>query len=513
MNLSPNKLNELSIDDRETYQQYGLVPDISSRLPATVDEYPLKHGANGAFVDNIPELKPEPFPVDTLPDRFRQMAESISEAVGVDISFAVLPMFTVCSTAIGNSRYVSTKDSNRQPLMLWTAVIGSSGSQKSEPFSHAEEPLQELNSEVIRDWQSAMASYDEQMTIHKLDFSEWKKSREGEMPQEPIKPPKARLVLTDFSYEALIEAHAGTPRGVHVSCEELSGWFGSFDRYSSKGAASSEQARYLQAYDGKALTADRICGWRYVPRSYINISGTIQPGILAKCFTDESRQNGLASRLWMTYPKSVPIRWNDKVVSHSAKSDYRGLVRDLWAMRPSEIDDDKWPVPSTLPFNRESQQLFGEFLNRTGEDAFSSAEDTRAAMVKFIGRCARIAGVLHCCEQVNGEAMDAFEIQAETVQRAIRISDWALTETARIYRLLTESDEVRLLRSMADWLKIKGGRMTARDVARNRRDVESTEQAELILIQMVNAGLGHWQDIHKSREFILNSPELSTIGV
>ena len=484
--------------------------DSENSIPEVVDECPVSPMVEGVNVDSIPELKAEPFPVDVLPNRFRQMAESISEAVGVDISFAVLPMFTSCSTAIGNSRWVSTKQGNSQPLMIWTAVVGSSGSQKSEPFSHAEEPIREIDSEVIRAWQESLADYETEMKLYKLDFSEWKKERQGDMPAEPVKPPRARLVLTDFTYESMVESHAGTPRGITISCEELSAWFGSFDRYSGKGAASPEQARYLQGYDGKSLTSDRISGFRFVPRAFLNVSGTIQPGILAKCFTDESRQNGLASRLWMTYPESIPIRWTDEVVSATAKVNYRRLIRDLWELQPADIDSDKWPVPTVLPFNREAQSLFAEFFNQTGQDAFSAAEDAKAAMTKFIGRCARLAGVLHCCEQVNGDAIDAFEIQPETVERAIKISKWSLSEAHRIYRLLTEPDEVRELRQFAGWLRYQGGRMTARDVARNRRDIETTSQAEIVLIQLVKAGLGTWQDIHRSREFVLNEGALST---
>ena len=58
-----------------------------------VDDWQLDSGEDDRNVDGILQLKPEPFPVHTLPDRFRQLAESISEAVGVDVSFAVLASF------------------------------------------------------------------------------------------------------------------------------------------------------------------------------------------------------------------------------------------------------------------------------------------------------------------------------------------------------------------------------------------------------------------------------------
>ena len=472
-----------------------------------VDDWSSDSGDHDTNVDGILQLKPEPFPVNTLPDRFRQLAESISVAVGVDVSFAVLPMFSAISTAIGNSRYVSTKDGNHQPLMLWTAVVGVSGSQKSEPYYHAEEPMRELDGEVIKQWQTALAEHEVAKQMYKVQFADWKKSLDGQPPVEPRAPAKARLLLSDFSYESMVENHAGSPRGILISCEELSAFFGSFERYSGSGSVSSEQGRYLQAYDGRSITSDRVSSWRYVPRPFINISGTIQPGILQRCFTDESRQNGLASRLWLTYPEPVPIRWSDKTVSQAAKRDYRDLIRELWELRPA--NDTGWPEPSVLPLHPAAQKLFGEFMDSTGLDAFGMFDDCRAAAVKFIVRCARIAGVLHCCQQVNGNVIDHWEIQPETIADAIEISQWSLTETFRIYQLLKEPEETRELRQIANWLRQKGGITTARDLCRNRRDIETTEQAELILMRLQKAGFGSWRSIHKSREFVLKG-QLST---
>ena len=184
-----------------------------------VDDWSSDSGDHDTNVDGILQLKPEPFPVNTLPDRFRQLAESISVAVGVDVSFAVLPMFSAISTAIGNSRYVSTKDGNHQPLMLWTAVVGVSGSQKSEPYYHAEEPMRELDGEVIKQWQTALAEHEVAKQMYNVQFADWKKSREGQPPVEPRAPAKARLLLSDFSYESMVENHAGSPRGILISCE------------------------------------------------------------------------------------------------------------------------------------------------------------------------------------------------------------------------------------------------------------------------------------------------------
>jgi len=466
------------------------------------DETPVSTDSLSGNVDNARKVKADPFPTDLLPRTIAELAGSVSESVGVDTSFAVLPMLSVASTAIGNSRYVSTKDGNQQPLMLWTAVVGHSGTQKSEPYSIAESPLREVDAELIQKYQAEIADYETAEAVYRVNFSDWKKIREGEPPRRPPKPVRKRILLTDFSYEAMVESHAGSPRGLMISCEELSAWFGSFERYCNSGVVSGEQSRFLQAYDGRSITTERVSSCRFVPRPFINVSGTIQPGILARCFTSESRENGLASRLWLSYPASTPIRWSDKTVSNEASVRYRELIRALMNLRPAS--DSDWPEPRILTFSRDSQKLFADFMTATGSDAFAMTEDRRAAAVKFIGRCARISGIIHCCETVGGEGADSLVISPSTVERAIGISQWAIDETHRIYELLQESEETRALRQVADWIQARGGAITARDMARYRRDIVNTEAGELVLMRLVAMGLGNWQPIHKSRKFVLS---------
>ena len=81
----------------------------------------------------------------------------------------------------------------------------------------------------------------------------------------------------------------------------------------------------------------------------------------------------------------------------------------------------------------------------------------------------------------------------------------------RIGRTLVEPEALREARHLAEWIQTQGGRITARDLGRARRDINSSEDAEVLLLTLVEARYGHWEGIHKSREFVLNSPELSTI--
>ena len=464
---------------------------------ANVDETPVSPGVQRVSSTNslnvkMKSLSVEPFPTGVLPSRLRAFVESVSRAVGCDESFAALPALAVVSTAIGNSRRVSTKPGNVQPLVLWPVVIGLSGSQKSEPFDLAITPLNRVEEQYDEIFRLEQAQHKIAMEHHKLDLKEWRKSREGSPPTEPEKPLRRRITIRDTTSEALIKIHSGNPRGILCCNEELSGWFGNFDRYGNKGAVSGEQSKFLEFYDGKRITSDRVMeGHQLIPRAFVNVTGTIQPGIMRKALTAESRANGLAARLWMAYPSPVPIRWRDESVSYRVRDEYAALVEGLLSV-PMELDSSGKERPALLELSGDSRRMFAEYMNNTGSEGFTMFGDLRAAWAKFVGRCARLAGIIHCCRLADGEAVESCVIDVASMESAISLSEWGKRETLRVYSLMGESEFQDSLRLLAAWVADQGGAVTARDVVRHKRDVESADKAEELLRALEGAGFGEY---------------------
>jgi len=54
--------------------------------------------------------------------------------------------------------------------------------------------------------------------------------------------------------------------------------------------------------------------------------------------------------------------------------------------------------------------------------------------------------------------------------------------------------------------------MRVRHLCRFRRDIPNSEEAESKLIELVELGLGDWEELHSSREFILFPQDLSAVG-
>lgn len=484
----------------------------------SVGETSLSSGIQGVSPTNatslrLKSLKSSPFPISCLPSRLSTFVQAVSNAVGCDHSFAAFPALAVVSTAIGNSRRVSTKPGNYQPLILWPVVIGLSGSQKSEPFDMATEPLTTVEEGYESQYLQEIAQHKADVEHYKLDLKEWRSSGTGNPPLEPERPILRQIVVRDFTCEAIVKIHSGNPRGLLVSNEELSGWFGSFERYSGRGAVSGEQAKFLEFYDGKRATSDRAdsANRRVIPRSFVNVTGTIQPGIIRQALTEESRNNGLAARLWLTYPPSVPIRWRDEYVSHRTKQLYADLVTDLLALS-GEVDATGIERPALLELSTDSRRMFADYMNSTGEQGFVMFGDIRSAWAKFIGRCARIAGIIHCCRQADGEIDNPWTIDTDTMQAAIDLCEWSKAETLRTYELLREDGFSSSLRLLAEWIKERGGEITARDLAKYKRDIENSEAAERWLRDLDSAGFGTYsmQSVgtaggRPTARFILNS--------
>ncbi|MGY8769463.1 MAG: hypothetical protein ACKVH8_13675 [Pirellulales bacterium] len=82
-------------------------------------------------LDNQPDASIDqfkPFPTEALPEPLRSFVESGAEAIGCDASYLALPALTICAAAIGSTWRYSPKRGWNAPAILWSVIIGLSGS-------------------------------------------------------------------------------------------------------------------------------------------------------------------------------------------------------------------------------------------------------------------------------------------------------------------------------------------------------------------------------------------------
>ncbi len=480
-----------------------------------VGESRVKHGKETSIADKFKQTKKicdefKPFPTWTLPEPLSTFCQEVSRAVGCDESFPAMVVLSVCSSAIGTSRQLCIKYGWFVPPIIWTLLIGESGTQKTPPFRMAMGPLKEKQQRDVDFFTSESAQYQTDLKAYKREHKQWLKNQEGDEPEEPTQPVRKRCIVQDATIEALAPILNENPRGVLLARDELSGWLAGFDKYSNKATASSEVPKWLEIYNAESITIDRKTGderFLFVRRPFVSICGGIQPGILAKCLTEEHKESGLQSRLLMTFPPRQPKEWRDDELSQSTQARYSDCIQGLFRLQPQE--DSK---PATLSLTPEARELFKSYVNKTGQEQAALHGHLASQWSKLEEIPARLAIIIHSVRQVTSGVVDHWSIDAETMQAAIDLGEWFKDETLRINRVLTIPEHERQVLQLVSWIQTQGGSITARDLAKARRDITSSEEAEEKLIDLVERQFGEWRGIHKSREFFLFDQNLSAIA-
>ena len=477
---------------------------ISDCVSDFVGDCPPKPDANRVFADTANEFTP--FPVDELPPVLTKFCREVAAAVGCDESFPAMVCMAVCAAAIGTSRQLCVKYGWFVPPIVWLILVGESGTQKSPPFRMAMAPLKDRQQRDADSFIAANCQYQNELKSYKREHKAWERKGEGEEPQQPERPIRRRCIVQDSTIEALAPILSETPRGVLLARDELSGWLASFDKYSNKAATSSEVPKWLEIYNCETISIDRKTGderFIFVRRPSVSICGGIQPGILAKCLTNEHKDSGLQSRLLMTFPPRQAKQWRDDEVSPATQTAYGDAVRDLFEFQGDDSSGES--KPATLKLSPEARALFKRYVNETGREQAAMSGHLASQWSKLEEIPGRLAIILHCVRQVTTGVADHWAVDGPTMQSAINLGEWFKNETLRIGRTLVEPEALREARHLASWIQSHhGGRITARDLCKHRRDIVNSEDAELKLIGLVELEFGTWQGIHKSREFVLN---------
>jgi len=89
---------------------------------------------------------------------------------------------------------------------------------------------------------------------------------------------------------------------------------------------------------------------------------------------------------------------------------------------------------------------------------------------------------------------DELRLDVGSMSAAVALAEWFKHEARRVYAVLDESDVEQGQHQLVEWIRHRGGRVTARDVQTYYRRLKGPGLAEAALEGLVQAGLGSWQD-------------------
>jgi hypothetical protein len=481
----------------------GPLPGLGSAPANGHRRYETNGGSNGNGTPRKPRseapkrpvrlLAPyQPFPVDALPAPLAAYVRQAAAALGCDPAYVALPTLAVVASAIGNTRTIQLRRGWQEPSVIWTSIIGDSGTLKSPAHQKAVNYFQKVQRRLLLEYKAARTRYAQALA----EFKESKRqAREsgidtGDAPQEPV---LKRVVCSDITIEKLAEILEDNHRGVLMARDELAGWLGSFTRYKSQ-SGGSDLPNWLEMHRAGTIMTDRKTGERrhlFVPRAAVSVCGGIQPGVLARAMTPEFLEAGLAARLLLAMPPKLPKHWSEDEVEPAVEQLYENTLDALLALDLDRQGGEL--VPHVLKLAPEAKDAWVAFYDRWGQEQVAVEGDLAAAFSKLEAYAARFALVHHVVSHVGVDSSDLRPVGRKSVEAGVCLCEWFGAEARRIYSALAESGHERTTRQLVEFIQARGGSITARDLQKsNSRKYPRCDIAEAALEALVEAGAGEW---------------------
>jgi len=436
-----------------------------------------------------------PFPVDALPEPAARYVQAAAGSIGCDSAFVALPLLSVLAGAVGTSTRIELKADWQEPAVVWTAIVGDSGTHKSPALKAATCFADRKDAREIRAFRDDMATYEAEQQRYEADLKAWQRKPTSPAPEKPTPPTCRRFLIADVTIEALAKRLDDNPRGFPIARDELAGWLDAFNQY--KGGKGADVAAWLSVHNAGPLRVDRSGGDRktiFVQSAAVSITGGIQPPVLARSLGSFHFQDGLAARLLVAMPPKTPRKWTEKRIPDDALNAMGRIFARLWCLE-STIDGDGDLRPLDLPLTQEARRVRIAFDNRHGAELTALTGDLAAAWSKLEGYAARLALVCHLTDWAAGNDLTPGPVDQVAVESGVRLVEWFKNETRRVYAVLTEGDEERADRELVDLIRRRGGAITARELQQASRAYPTAESADEALTGLVKSKRGEWEPI------------------
>ena len=386
-----------------------------------------------------------------------------------------IPLIIEAATMLGKEFRIRVKRHDNRWLerpCLWGVSIGRPSRKKSPAAEEALKTIHMMRSDMQREYSAARADWEHQ-------------KKDGKDPGEP--PKLESLLVNDATVEALVnvlsDERNADSRGVLFYRDELSAWFTGLNQY--RGGTGNDRPFFLQCWSGGSHRVDRkTSGVITVDDLYLNIYGSIQPGIVTEVFRNGDMDGMTARFQLMAFPVELPeIKLVDRQPDSEARSAVHRRLRTMRSVKaPRDFDCPDLPG-EPFHYSDKAQELFDEWRIKT-ENRKEDDPGFDAHVGKYPSLFARLSLVFHFMR--FGEMAPELDVDVATAT-AVRsfIDDYLELHARKVYGLLAEHPARRGATRILKWIQESEPQVssfTVRDIVRRHwiefkgeRDRESIE--------------------------------------
>lgn len=370
------------------------------------------------------------FPVGIFPPKITKIIREVNECYGFPIDYVGASMMVALSVAIGNTHLVRMKDGWDESAILYVALIGRPGANKSHPLSFAMRPFVDHDYEQNRIYEKQYLEYLEQKEMSRKERAE--KGIEV-CPREPL---RRRFLVSDITPEGLSLIHSQNRRGLCLLSDELSAWFKNFNRYNN----GSEEQFWLSVFSAKPTMSDRKSAGNsiFIKRPFISVIGTMQKRILTELAKGERSANGFVDRiLFVLLRNEQSTRWTMKQPETDVAAEWKGILSKLMELEIA-TDENSDIVPAIIPFTEEAMTRLFEWQHNLSDKCDREPNETLVGIycklqVYAIRFCLIVQMARWACGESGKDVIDIL-----SVERAISLAEYFKETAVKVQTILKE---------------------------------------------------------------------------
>ena len=392
-------------------------------------------------------------PLGVLPPMLQDFCRTAAFSAESNEAMVLAFLLPALAGAIGSSYQIEVKPGHREPSVIWTAIIGETGTSKSPTKNVVFEPIEAWTRQKAKEFRAAKSK-------HQEDLERWTRTPREERGEKPEPPILEQFKVNNTTIEALAELWEKNPRGVLLLADELLSFVGGMNQY--KGGHGSDRQAALELWNCQPLTIARKSGTISIPRPALSLTGGIQPGVLHE-LAPKNRADGFIERFLMLFAKPEIKDVRRGAVDPAPLEEWSKLLHrllDTCAIGPdTEIQ--------TVRFDDRAQELFYDQVNLHRKLMRSFPAKAVGIARKIEAYAGRIALVMHLARYYSGESVNPLLADGRDVEAGWALARWFERHALLARGLMSLSDEDLVLQKVIRWMTKQGGEAALRDVMRS----------------------------------------------
>jgi hypothetical protein len=398
------------------------------------------------------------YPVDALPPVIRDAVLDVCAAMQCSSALPAQSFLAVTSLSVQGQRNVEI-DGRTSPSSSFFVTIAESGERKSSIDRLAMAPVIKREFELRALMKREMVNYNIQMAIRKKQESDALKSSFPEQAFRELGPPPdhpldGSLTCEEPTYEGLIVKMVHGQPSLGIFSDEGGRFLG--------GAAMNRDNQQKSVtglstlWDGRAVTRTRVAdGNSVMDGRRLSIHLMLQPAIADQLLNNEMLiSQGIMSRILFAFPPSnignreySYVNLNESVALQRFNEVIGEILKRELPIRAGTTNELE---PPALTLTDDAKERWIAFHNQVEADMREGRQyaSIRGFTAKAAEHVARLACVITYIDNPEADS-----IPIEWVNSAIRIVEYHLSETLRLFNVCQDSPDVKLAQKSLDWLR------------------------------------------------------------